>query len=373
MARTGNTVRKCEYRLSELQAKDTYDYQKISNAEGIFLPCEFEIENEKAVIAYNIDGKEEFININGEKRLTKLRALIDVIDFGNYRERYIFSIKPDNLYYDMYGKVYVMFRDIRNMEDCYTEEIFLKECKALIGCTLSEKYSYDDYFQGGMDLLKKDKFLVQIADATALEELYELLLEEEERVRIYNQEKRIEVNRFSYKIQKNMAVLCFVLIGVLGIFAGYEFLWIKPYNEGVIQAQNAYLDMDYARVTESLKDISIKRMDCYQKYILSVAYIKCENLTEEQKNNILASVEINGDEKILDYWISIGRLEAENAENIAQQISNDQLLLYAYLKEKYVLEANTELSGEEKTARLKSLDEKISTLAGTDNTGSTEE
>ncbi len=364
-----DVTKKCKYRLSELNAKDEYDYYRISKGNGIFLPCKFEFENEMAVIAYNIEGKEEFTKILKEDRLTKLKALIDIGNFKEYWKRYVFPITPENLYYDMYGKVFVMFRDIRDLEDYYGDKCFLEQYKALIGCTLSEKYSYEDYFQGGLDLLKKDKFLNKIAEAESWEEVTAVLIREEERVRLYNREKRIEVNRSSYRFKKVMTILSFILIGVLGIFSGYYLLWIKPYDEGVIKAQNAYLDMDYTGVIEHLQPISPKRMDNYQKYILATSYVKSESLTDEQKTNILTSVEINRNEKILDYWISIGRLDVKNAENIAQQISDDQLLLYAYLKEKYVLEADVEISGEEKTTQLKTLDDKIKSLAGEENTG----
>ena len=101
--------------------------------------------------------------------------------------------------------------------------------------------------------------------------------------------------------------------------------------------------------------------------------MKCENLTEEQKTNILTAVEIQGNEKILDYWISIGRLDIESSKNIAQQISDDQLLVYAYLKEKYILEADTDLSGDEKTARLKTLDDQIQALTKDESISGTED
>lgn len=364
-----NTTRQCEYRLSELNAADEYDYNRISSANGIFLPCKVEIADEKALIAYDIEGKQEFLMMSKESRLMKLKALIDIGTFRSYWERYVFSIKPDNLYYDMYGKVYVMFRDIRDTEDYYSTQTFLEEYKSLIGCTLSARYSYDDYFQGGMDLLKKDKFLAQIASAENWEDVVTLLRNEAEKVGTYNKEKRIEVDRFSYMFKKVMTVISFILMIFLGVFTGYYLLWIKPYDRGVIQAQNAYLDLNYTGVIDALQNISPKRMDNYQKYILAVSYVKCENLTDEQKNNILTAVEINGNEKTLDYWISIGRLDVENAENIAQQISDDQLLLYAYLKEKYILEADTEISGEEKTTKLNALDDKIKSLAEEENTG----
>lgn len=366
-------LNKEEYRVSELNASDEYDYKKIVSANHIFLKCSMKFENERVEITYNIEGKEEFATIFKEKRLTKLKALLDVGNFLNDWNYFTFSIQPENLYYDMYGKVFVMFRDIPNLENRYDEQTYLEEYKALIGCTLSGKYSYNDYVQGGMNLLKKDKFLVQIAEAENWEKVVSLLQQETERMIAYNKEKKIEVNRKSYKFEKSMTVCAFIVIGVFLLCCSYYLLWIQPYNKGVIQAQNAYLDKNYTEVIDSIQKITLNKLDHYQKYILAVSYIKCENLTDEQKTNVLSAVEIHGNEKILDYWISIGRLEAENAENIAQQLSNEQLLLYAYLKERYVLETDTELSGEEKTVKIKDLDGKIQSLTGEENTEATDE
>lgn len=368
-----DTIRKNEYRLSELRSSDEYDFNKITSAEGIFLACTIEFENETALFVYDIKGKKEFSKLLEEDQIMKLKVLIDIGHFQKYWNRYIFSIHPDNLYYDMYGKVSVMFRDIYNTEEDYGNNTHLEEYKALIGYVLSGKYSYDDYFQGGMNLLKKDKFLRRIAEVEDWEGLVALLQQEAERVMAYNKEKKIVVERTTYAFRRLMTGICFLMTGVLIFCVGYYLLHIRPYDSGVIQAQNAYLDTDYLKVIESLQDIAPGRLDNYQKYILATSYIKCENLTDEQKDNVLAAVEIHGNEKILDYWISIGRLEVEDAEDIAQQISDDQLLVYAYLKERYVLEANTEISGEEKNSQMQNLDEKIQSITGEENTESTGE
>lgn len=359
---------KKEYRLSELNAKSGYDYTRIKNADNIFLKCDIAVENEKVMIAYDIEGKKEYEKIFKESRIRRLKALLDVGSFAYYWEQFVFSIRPENLYYDMYDKVFAMFRDVRDTDYVYEKPSCLEEYKALIGCTLSGKYSFDDYFQGGMKLLKKDKFLMQIAEAEDWESVMNVLQAETERVIAYNREKRIEVNRSSYKFNKRMTFFSFLITGIFIIVCSYYVLWIRPYDEGVIQANRSYLDMNYTEVINSLEKMKINRLDNYEKYILATSYIKCENLTDEQKTNILAAVEIHGNEKILDYWIQIGRMNVKDAENIAQQISDDQLLVYAYLKERYILEADTALSGEEKTAQLKDLDDKIKALTEQENT-----
>ena len=82
-----------------------------------------------------------------------------------------------------------------------------------------------------------------------------------------------------------------------------------------------------------------------------------------QKENILQKLPINGEEKLMEYWIYIGRLLPLEAENIALQRSDDELLLYAYMLEKDLTETDTQMTGEEKAAKLEELNGKIEKLA----------
>ncbi len=91
--------------------------------------------------------------------------------------------------------------------------------------------------------------------------------------------------------------------------------------------------------------------------------MKSENLSEEQKGNILSALDIRGNPKLLEYWINYGRSKLSEAENLAMQMSEDQLLLYALLKERYLVELNEKSAGEEKEKRLKELSDRISSLS----------
>lgn len=70
----------------------------------------------------------------------------------------------------------------------------------------------------------------------------------------------------------------------------------------------------------------------------------------------------------LEYWIHLGRMEVKEAENMAMQLSDDELLLYAYMKEKDQVESDTDLGGEEKESRLEEIQSKIDSLAEKYNT-----
>ena len=71
---------------------------------------------------------------------------------------------------------------------------------------------------------------------------------------------------------------------------------------------------------------------------------------------------LNDTESKLDYWIYLGRSDTEQAADIALRLSDDQLLLYAYMKEKAITEENTELTGAEKSDKLNEITKKMEPL-----------
>jgi uncharacterized membrane protein YukC len=65
---------------------------------------------------------------------------------------------------------------------------------------------------------------------------------------------------------------------------------------------------------------------------------------------------------IFDYWIHLGRLEFEQSVDIARRLGDDELLLFAYLKQEVFVRQNINLPGEERTALLAYLVNAIDTL-----------
>ena len=203
----------------------------------------------------------------------------------------------------------------------------------------------------------------KIAKQETLEGIIGCLREEYERLVEENATTKITINKRKYRRNKIFLVLTSVLMVVFAGLWGYEMLWEKPYQDAVIEANKSYLKINYSGVVEAFRDTDTSRFSVYDKYILAHSYVQSENLTEEQKKNITSALSLETNEKVLDYWIALGRLEITEAENIAQQVSDNDLLLYAYLKEKNMLEADTSVSGEEKASRLDELSNKIEQLS----------
>lgn len=347
---------------SDLQAETTYDYKKIEYPYERFLTCHIEEKEESLEFTYETEGHHPFTEIRAVSKLEKLRILIDAVRLFTIKNEYTFSLSPANLYFDENYRVYVLERDICKGEGTVAEE-FLEEYKALIGYSMQKKYSYEDYLEGGMSLFKKNKFLKMLMSLETLNEIVALLEKKYKEISKEIKERRLLVNKNAY-IGSRVYIVISILLLIAGTGAiGYYSLYDRPILETKLQAEIDFLKDDYIQVIDDLSELSMQQLSYDQKYILSVSYVNTESLTVEQKENILQKLPINGEEKLMEYWIYIGRLLPLEAENIAMQRSDDELLLYAYMLEKDLTETDTQMTGEEKATKLEELNGKIEKLA----------
>lgn len=119
---------------------------------------------------------------------------------------------------------------------------------------------------------------------------------------------------------------------------------------------------DYVGCIDSLADVKIEQMDTYTKYILAVSYAKGEVLEKEELQNVISNISMYANEVELEYWIALGRSGYAQAEDMAKALSDDKLLIYAYMKEMNYLEANFQMNGEEKQNRINELSNSITEI-----------
>nr|CRY95952.1 hypothetical protein [uncultured prokaryote] len=328
-----------------------------------FLPYSMEEEKEQVCFCFDVGEKKSLKNLREERKIDRLRVLLEIGELLPWFEKYRFSLAPENLYYDRNYRVFVKNRDLYEKGMRGEEEDALAQYKALAGYTMQKRYSYEDYYAGGRDLYKKNSFLKSMDAVKDIQGLQEFLKEEYEKTEKIVKNQRVEVNKSWYRMNRlGMTVAGIVIAAAVGSIL-FLMLVLLPRKNALLAAAGNYLEEDYVQVIDDLKKVDMKYLNQYQKYMLSVAYVKSESLTPEQKGNVLETLQINGEEKLKDYWIYLGRLNTAEAENIAMQRSDDELLLYAYMTEKAILEKNTEISGEEKTQRLQELEKKIEELA----------
>lgn len=352
-----------EVKKSGLCAKGENDFKKLKDFQQQFLNCEIKEDKETICFYYDVKSKNSFCELRQEKRINQLRALLEIAKMEEMFVEFKFSLNPENLYFDRNYRCYVKRRDIYEKGILGDRQDFVVQYKALIGHVMQKKYSFEDYYVGGVDLYKKNIFLKKLNEKNSVQEIMNFLIEEYERVNEITLYKKVEVNKAWYRLNKWCLAATILVIAAATVYIAYVSLILLPRKNALLNASSSYLEGKYVQVIDDLQNVDMKYMDKYQKYILAVSYVKSESLTPEQKENILETLGIDGEEKIKDYWIYLGRLNTAEAQNLAMQNSDDELLLYAYMTEKAILEKNTEISGEEKTARLDELEKKIEELA----------
>ena len=348
---------------SGMCAREEQDLRELTKSESFFLPVQFVEEKEAIVFYYDIEDKNIYLKLRQEKKINKLRALLRVAELQTGFVKYHFSLEPSNLYYDRNFMPYIKSKDLYERGVEGEAQMFIREYKALIAHVMQKRYSFTDYVAGGEDLYKKSGFLKVLAEKNTVEEIVDYLKTEYEIAEDITMHKKIEVNKTWYRMNSGCMLVAFlVIVAALGCLS-YLFFQLTPRKNALLAASSHYMEGSYVKVIDDLREIELKHLDKYQKYMLAVSYVKGENLTPEQKENVLETLSIDGEEKVKEYWIYLGRLDTVEAQNIAMQRSDNEMLLYAYMTEKAILEKNTQITGEEKAKKLSDLENKIEELA----------
>lgn len=321
------------------------------------VPCIIKEDEDSFSLHFGLTGLTNLM----ETKLDELERLIFLAkckDLCELAKRYSFSLEPSNIYLDINNNPMILNREYGSIE----QDVFVKEYKSLAASLLLDKYSYEDYLNGGEDLLDKDKDLSAFRRLITAEEIHDYL------IGLYKDRKKYREDHYEYvlkgtnKYSKMLLPVVSVLL-VLSIIAGiYAFCYKIPLQKKIIEANEAYLNNDYLLVESILADISIKELPYSAQYVLAISYIKSANLTQAEKQNELNLITTKTDENIFHYWIHIGRQEYEAAIDDAQRLNSNSHLYYAYLCYRDYTQNNMSISGEEKVNLLASIDERISSL-----------
>ena len=351
---------------ADMEAKTIYDFKRLEHGTVAMLPMTIEEEKETLLLCFDMEGMHSITEVQKMEKLQKLELILQVAELEKDYMRFEFQLSPENLYYDSLNRVKIKFRDITTGLYEERKEQFLKLYQALIGYIMDGSRPYEDYLSGGKELLKDQKEVVTLLSAETLEEEISLLQTLYENYKKEETILKIKVDKKKYKKMNIYGIVSSVLLVVLFGAVVYGYFWHIPRQDKIVEANDAYLQKDYIRVIDSLKDFEIGQMERAQKYILATAYIQGESVdsfSTKDKEVILSKINYQSNEGIFDYWIHLGRMEVKEAENLALQMSDDQLLLYAYLQELSRIEEDQEMSGEEKSSKKQDLMKKVEELA----------
>ncbi|MFA5658873.1 MAG: type VII secretion protein EssB/YukC, partial [Oscillospiraceae bacterium] len=261
--------------------------------------------------------------MESEPEADKLRLLINCAELEMLRNEYSFSISPDNLVCDINLMPKVIEREI---SDDYND--FCNEYKALVGSLLFSKYSFEDYYSGGKDLYKKKKLLKNISRQEDTAAIKKILIDEYDALMNDIKKNKALVSKKSRLAARIAVPVMAVFTAAAAAMGGWLFFIHTPYQKSLTAAANAYIAEDYIKVQNELSGISLTKIPADEKYILSRAYIITEALNAEQKENVLSGITLKTDERVLSYWIELGRLDFDGASDFSKQLGDDELLLF---------------------------------------------
>lgn len=231
--------------------------------------------------------------------------------------------------------------------------------KCYIGSVLMEQYNYEDFKIGGLSLLTESEMTQKIYDAESIDDVENILLTEYEKEKEKRDGSLFLMSQKKHLLMKISLIILAVLLGASLAWIGFSFFYIHNYEKSMNELADAYLNADYVECIDCAKSISIDRMNLNQKYMLSKAYVLTDNLTNEQKDLIVSTLSYRENNGRSDYWIYLGRGDFVMAQDVAMRLSDDEILLYAYMKEKAYVETDQSISGEEKEAKVKELETKM--------------
>lgn len=347
---------------SDIKAKDIFDYEYLARDVMGLLPIKIEEEEEDIIMRISLEDMCPLSKLKTEEMEYRYRFLQNCFYLRNIWKDYDIPLEEDNIYYDSNFIPHIAFRDIRRSVDETGEEAFFEEYRRLTAGVLSRRYSYAQVRESGIEVVRKDKRAAFALQAESLQELYAWVKQKANEVYEDNRNNKIRLDKNRYQIRK--FVTWGILLGmfVVIIYTGYQSLIILPRDKAVIKASRAYTVQDYVDCIDCLKKIEPEQMDTYTKYILAVSYAKSEALGKAELDNVLNRLSIYSNEIELEYWIAIGRSDYNKAENSAQVLSDDKLLIYAYMKELNYLEGNVAIDGEEKQSRMTQLSNSITQI-----------
>lgn len=347
---------------SEMRAENKFAYEYITREQTGLIPMELTEEEEELIFTFSLDGLQPYSALEDEETEYQYRFLENFYRLYLVWQDYDLLLSEDNLYYDANFMPCVAFRDIREADDVPQEEDFLEEYKKIAAGVLSRRFSYTQAQESGIEIVRKDKNAEFILEDTSLAEFYDEIRQRANEIYLDNKNNKVRLDKYKYRLRNKAIIITLAILSAIIIYMGYQTLIVLPRSRAVIQASRAYTVQDYVECIDRLRRIEPSQMDTYTKYILAVSYARGEALSREELENVVERISIYSNETLLEYWIAIGRSAYDRAENMAQALSDDKLLIYAYMKELNYLEGNVTMDGEEKQSRMTELSNAITQI-----------
>lgn len=342
---------------NNMVVRTDYDVSTIKQRNDHLLDCEITFEEDK--IVFNCDIDEKFLLSNYNLSLEeKYILLLNVAKLEELDSFLNFDLNKDNLYVNYNFDVKLIIRDIKGDTNNYS---FVDKFKACIGTVLNNQYTYEDYLNGGLDLLNKSSLTSKYYNLNNIDDIKDTLIQD---LQVESDTKKYEysdIKNSVYKRNKWIFIAVSILL-VISMGSGLVLTNDLSNTKGISDIKTYYINDEYSKVTEYLSNKNVNKLSQDILYIGAVSSIKLEKIDQSSKDNILSQINYNTDPNLLKYWLYIGIGQYQKAQEIAYEVNDKNYLAYSYLKELEYIRTDTKLTTEEKETRVRDLENKIEEL-----------
>ena len=349
---------------SVLTAKASFEFDKLARSRDYFLPMTYEEDLETVELYFDVGGVKGVNELKKEEKARQYQFLINFKELEAAFQEFNLELTTENLYYDDNYFPYVKFRDVLSSDSSSDQVDFVDVYKGFIGGILGQKYTVEKIQDSGLDILKSESAFQEFYQAKSSDELDEILKKRKDTYEVSQEETTVVVPKKGFQIKSILAVVSpIVLVIVLGGFI-YNHSFVVPFQGRIILANEAYNERDFVAVIDIMESIDTDDMSANSKYILAVSYARSESLRQDEIRDIIGRLSPQSNERELEFWIYIGRLNHSRAQELAGALSDDQLRMYAYMVELNQLESDTTTVTENRQGRIDQLRFSISSLGG---------
>jgi len=268
-----------------------------------------------------------------------------------------FLLHPANLFITKDAQAKIAYRSVPEImtPQSLSAEDFLRQAKCF-AVTLFSDLDFMDLYNGSLELETLPDFLNELrqtkdlATGVAVLEKYYLEKSAQEKADL------VLVPSRRHRVFKLATIWLTVSVVLLFIPLIYLIFLQNPFKEKLLQADTAFIKVDYSGVITELEGIAPSSLPNTQKYELAYSYIQGLEFSSDQKKVILNNVTLKSDVLYLTYWIQIGRNSFEDALDTAKRINDSDLILYALTQEIKQVREDDKLSGKDREAKLESLE-----------------
>lgn len=344
---------------SDVASQDLRELLLLDLHHPLFLEQTMEADEDSVAFTYELEPYGlSYGELKTRTISERLRLALNVFSLESALDLPVtFLLYPDNLFITKNAQAKIAYRGVPGIMTPHSlsAEDFLRQAKCFT-VTLFSDLDFMDLYNGSLELETLPDFLNElrqtttISDAIAVLEKYYLEKAAQEKANL------VLVPSRRHRVFKLATIWLTAGIILLFIPLVYLIFLQNPFKEKLLQADTAFIKVDYSGVITELEGVAPSSLPNTQKYELAYSYIQGLEFSSDQKKVILNNVTLKSDELYLIYWIQIGRNKFEDALDTAKRINDSDLILYALTQEIKQVREDDKLSGKDREAKLDSLE-----------------